>query len=99
MREKLIKITLGSVLVMNVIDAIASLLFIKYLAILEEANPVANMLMQMGDVPFVIAKTLIVSTGVYVLWENREKSLALLGTYITFVSYLALMMGFYLFLS
>ena len=60
MKEKLIKLTLGSVLVMNVVDAIASLLFIKHLAILEEANPIANMLMQMGDVPFVIAKTLIV---------------------------------------
>lgn len=99
MKEKLIKLILGSVLVMNVVDAIASLVFIKHLAVLEEANPVANLLMEMGDVPFVIAKTLIVSAGVYILWENKEKPLSLIGTYIAFVSYLSLMVGFYLFLS
>ena len=95
----MIKWALSSVLVMNAVDAIASLIFIKHLAVLEEANPIANLLMTMGDVPFVIAKTLIVSMGVYVLWENRKKSLAMVGTYVAFISYLSLMTGFYLFLS
>jgi len=99
LREKMIKWALSSVLVMNAVDAIASLIFIKHLAVLEEANPIANLLMTMGDVPFVIAKTLIVSMGVYVLWENRKKSLAMVGTYVAFISYLSLMTGFYLFLS
>ncbi len=99
MKEKIIKWTLGSVLCMNAVDAIASLVFIKHLAVLEEANPVADFLMSFGDVPFVILKTLVVSAGVYILWSNREKPLALLGTYTAFVSYSALMIGFYLFLS
>jgi hypothetical protein len=98
-KDKMIKWALSSVLVMNAVDAIASLIFIKHLAVLEEANPVANLLMTLGDVPFVILKTLIVSMGVYILWENRTKSLALLGSYVAFVSYMALMTGFYLFLS
>lgn len=99
MRDKIIKYILGSVLCMNAVDAIASLVFIKHLAVLEEANPVADFLMSFGDVPFVILKTLVVSTGVYVLWHHRKKPLALLGVYTAFVSYLALMVGFYLFLS
>jgi len=99
MRDKIIKCILGSVLCMNAVDAIASLVFIKHLAVLEEANPIAEFLMSFGDVPFVILKTLVVSTGVYVLWSHRNNPLALVGTYTAFISYLALMVGFYLFLS
>ena len=99
MRDKLIKWALGSVLCMNAVDAIASLIFIKHLAVLEEANPVADFLMSFGDVPFVIMKTLIVSVGVYVLWECRKKPLALLCTYVALLSYTSLMVGCYLFLS
>ena len=98
-RDRIIKYVLASILCMNVVDAIASLVFIKHLAVLEEANPIADALMSFGDVPFVIAKTLIVSTGVYILWENREKNLSLIGTYAAFVSYFSLMTAFYLFLS
>ncbi len=99
MRDKLIKWILGSVLCMNAVDAIASLIFIKHLAVLEEANPIAEFLMSFGDVPFVILKTLVVSTGVYVLWEFRKRPLALVATYTAFISYLSLMVGFYLFLN
>jgi len=99
MKDKLIKWALSSVLIMNGIDAIASLWFIKYKAILEEANPLAKVVMELGDVPFVVVKTLIVGMGVYVLWEKRSHPLALIGTYIGFITYMSLMWGFYLFLS
>ena len=98
MKDKLIKWALSSVLIMNGIDALASLWFIKYKAVLEEANPLAKMVMELGDVPFVILKTLIVGMGVYILWEKRKHPLALIGTYIGFMTYLSLMWGFYLFL-
>ena len=99
MKDRIIKWVLGSVLCMNAVDAISSLIFIKHLAILEEANPFAEFLMNFGDVPFVILKTLVVSTGVYILWETRHRPLALIGTYVAFLTYLSLMVGFYLFLS
>ena len=98
MKDRAIKTILSSVLCMNVVDAIASLIYIKHLKVIEEANPFAEFLMSLGDVPFVISKTLIVSMGVYILWKNREKKLARFGTYLAFAIYFCLMLAFYLFL-
>lgn len=98
MGERGLKFILGSVLCMNTVDAILSLIYIKHLSILEEANPFAGFLMSLGDIPFVIAKTGIVSFGVYVLWKNRKKQIAKVGSIVAFSTYLMLMIGFLLFL-
>ena len=98
MKDRAIKTILSSVLCMNVVDAIASLIYIKHLKVIEEANPIAEFLMSLGDIPFVISKTLIVSMGVYILWKNKKKKLARLGTYLAFITYFSLMVAFYLFL-
>ena len=98
MKDRVIKTILSSVLCMNVVDAVASLIYIKHLKVIEEANPIAEFLMSLGDIPFVISKTLIVSMGVYILWKNRKKKLARLGTYLAFTTYFSLMIAFYLFL-
>ena len=88
--NKLLKILLVSTLLFNVVDVIVSTYLIYYGAV-DEANPVMEMYLGLGIIPFILAKVVLVGGGCVILWRNREKFLARVGTYVVFSYYLSLM--------
>ena len=93
--NKLLKILLVSTLLFNVVDVIVSTYLIYYGEV-DEANPVMEMYLGLGIIPFIIAKVVLVGGGCLILWRNREKFLARVGTYVVFSYYLSLM-GYFIY--
>tara|TARA_R110002110_G_scaffold311708_1_gene525223 strand:- start:590 stop:901 length:312 start_codon:yes stop_codon:yes gene_type:complete len=88
--NKLLKILLVSTLLFNVVDVIVSTYLIYYGEV-DEANPVMEMYLGLGIIPFILAKVVLVGGGCVILWRHREKFLARAGTYVVFSYYLSLM--------
>ena len=93
--NKLLKILLVSTLLFNVVDVIVSTYLIYYGEV-DEANPVMEMYLGLGIIPFILAKVVLVGGGCVILWRNREKFLARVGTYVVFSYYLSLM-GYFIY--
>ena len=93
--NKLLKILLASTIFFNVIDLIVSSCIIYY-GMVEETNPVMEMYLSLGIIPFIIAKVVLVGGGCVILWKHREKLLAQAGIYIVFLYYLSLM-GYFIY--
>ena len=88
--NKLLKILLVSTVVFNIVDLIVSTCIIYY-GTVDEANPVMEMYLGLGIIPFILAKVVLVGGGCVILWRNREKFLARAGIYVVFSYYLSLM--------
>ena len=88
--NKLLKTLLVSTLLFNLVDVIVSTYLIYYGEV-DEANPVMEMYLGLGIIPFILAKVVLVGGGCLILWRNREKFLARVGTYVVFSYYLSLM--------
>ena len=88
--NKLLKTLLVSTLLFNFVDVIVSTYLIYYGEV-DEANPVMEMYLGLGIIPFILAKVVLVGGGCLILWRNREKFLARVGTYVVFSYYLSLM--------
>ena len=101
-RERLSAWGQGVLLVENVFDAILSLYFIKWNGTtsrtLEEANVITKIMMDYGDVPFVMFKILMVSFGVYILNKHNHTTAAQIATYACVLCYTTLLASFALFL-
>jgi hypothetical protein len=67
-----------AILVLNLIDAVCTLLVVTA-GLAVEANPLMARLLQGGTVPFMIGKQGLVSAGVLVLWRLRSNRLAVAG--------------------
>ena len=88
--NKFLKYLLVSTLLFNLVDVIVSTYLIYYGEV-DEANPVMEMYLGLGIIPFIIAKVVLVGGGCLILWRHREKFLARAGTYVVFSYYLSLM--------
>ena len=88
--NKFLKYLLVSTLLFNVVDVIVSTYLIYYGEV-DEANPVMEMYLGLGIIPFIMAKVVLVGGGCVILWRHREKFLARAGTYVVFSYYLSLM--------
>jgi len=88
--NKLLKILLVSTLLFNLVDVIVSTYLIYYGEV-DEANPVMEMYLGLGIIPFILAKVVLVGGGCVILWRRREKFLARAGIYVVFSYYLSLM--------
>ena len=88
--NKLLKILLVSTLLFNLVDVIVSTYLIYYGEV-DEANPVMEMYLGLGIIPFILAKVVLVGGGCLILWRHREKFLARAGIYVLFSYYLSLM--------
>ena len=88
--NKFLKYLLVSTLLFNVVDVIVSTYLIYYGEV-DEANPVMEMYLGLGIIPFIIAKVVLVGGGCLILWRHREKFLARAGIYVVFSYYLSLM--------
>ena len=93
--NKLLKLLLVLTVVFNIIDIIVSICVIHY-GTAEEANPVMEMYLGLGIIPFILAKVVLVGGGCVILWRHREKFLATAGTYLVFSYYLSLM-GYFIY--
>tara|TARA_B100000513_G_C11783116_1_gene145561 strand:+ start:66 stop:380 length:315 start_codon:yes stop_codon:yes gene_type:complete len=91
---KLLKTLLISTLLFNLIDIIVSINIIHYGEI-EEGNPVMKQFLNLGVIPFILAKVILVGGGCTILWCHRDRILARAGIYIVFSYYLFLMVYFY----
>ena len=93
--NKLLKNLLVLTVVFNIIDTIVSIRVIHY-GNAEEANPVMEMYLGLGIIPFIMAKVVLVGGGCVILWRHRENILARVGTYLVFSYYLSLM-GYFIY--
>tara|TARA_Y100000034_G_C6872075_1_gene398309 strand:- start:100 stop:414 length:315 start_codon:yes stop_codon:yes gene_type:complete len=87
--NKLLKILLVFTVLFNIIDLVVSICIIFYGPV-DEANPVMEMYLELGILPFIMAKVVLVGGGCVILWKHKEKSLARAGIYIVFSYYLVL---------
>ena len=88
--NRLLKTLLAFTLLFNIIDIVVSTHLIYY-GDVDEANPVMEMYLGLGIIPFIIAKVVLVGGGCLILWRRREKLLARIGIYVVFSYYLSLM--------
>ncbi len=75
-----------AVLVLNVIDAVATVLWVSDRKAIE-SNPLLAELPEMHPVLFVLIKTGLVSAGSYLLWRHRDRPLAVVSIFVAFLAY------------
>lgn len=85
-RAQWIELMLGLTLVLNLIDAVLTLLFVRA-GLAAEANPLMQELLERGPFAFVLGKLLIVSLGATLLWRCRQRTLSFAGALMALVTY------------
>lgn len=75
-----------SVLVLNLIDAVLTLLWVKA-GLATEANTLLDELVHENAVLFVLVKLALVGMGSWVLWSRRTSPVAVVGIFAAFISY------------
>ena len=58
----------------------------------REANPMMDTLLSWGPIPFVVGKLALVFLGTALLWRNRDRPLAVIGIFVLFLAYYALLL-------
>ncbi len=77
---------LALTIVWNLVDLIATV-FVVEAGLAIEANPLMDLALRVGVVPFALIKLSLVSLGVYFLWCHRERHLSVLGAVAIFFVY------------
>ena len=97
--RKWVRAMLSALLVLNLLDAYFTVLFIHQMRVIPEANPLMGLFLRMGmgAIPFVFVKTLIVTAGVAVLWRRPCDLLTQAGSYLALTLYGSTVLHFYLF--
>jgi len=88
--ERALLIATTAVITLNLFDASVTLMLIEG-NLATEANPLmATAILDWGAVGFMITKILLVSLGMFVLWNRRERRLAALGIACTAAVYVGI---------
>jgi len=97
--EKVTKTFILYILLFNAVDAFLTTKYIIELMILNENNPLMLHLIRldMGVLPFIVPKTLLVCLGCYLLWRRYDHILAQVGSYLCFIVYFTIVVHFYFF--
>ena len=74
------------VLVLNLIDAVLTLLWV-HAGLAVEANTLVDELVSEHALLFVLVKLSLVGMGSWLLWRRRESPLAVVGIFVAFVTY------------
>lgn len=74
------------VLVLNLIDAVLTLLWVRS-GLAAEANPLVEQLVNEHALAFVAAKLALVGMGSWLLWRRRESPLAVVSIFVAFIAY------------
>jgi len=80
-----------TVLVLNVIDAIMTMVWVSSGAAIE-ANPILRDLVQGDPLSFVCVKLALVSLGSLLLWRNRGHAMAVVAIFVAFLAYYFLLL-------
>lgn len=86
-----LELIVKAVLVLNMLDAVLTVIWIQT-GLATEANPVLADLVTQHPVWFVIVKVSLVSMGSLLLWWNRERPAAVVGTFLAFLVYYYLLL-------
>jgi len=82
---------IAAILVLNLFDAVLTLWW--YLSgAATEANPFMDALLEKGPLPFVSVKLGFVSGASYLLWRRRAHALSVIGVFLLFLIYYALLL-------
>ena len=81
---------LKMILIMNLIDALATLVWIR-LGLAEEENPMMAFVLENNESVFIIIKTALVILSVLLLWRIRTEMLARILIIPVFLSYVYVM--------
>jgi len=77
---------LKSVLVLNLLDAIFTLAWVRA-GLAREANPLIDSLVQQHALGFVAVKLSLVAMGYWLLWRWRQRPVAIVGIFAAFLAY------------
>ena len=77
-RDKVVRSLVLCVLMLNLFDAICTLLWVR-MGIAEEANPLLRPLLECSELTFFVVKMSIVCAGLGFLWQQREIPLVKFG--------------------
>lgn len=80
-----------ALLVLNVLDAILTLLWIAQGRAIE-ANPILRDLAHHDPLGFVLVKTTLVSLAAAFLWRHRTRPLSVVATFVAFLTYFFLLL-------
>jgi hypothetical protein len=80
-----------TVLVLNLIDAVLTLLWVR-LGLAREANALVRDLVEQHALAFVLVKLALVGLGSWLLWRRREHPLAVIGIFAAFLAYYAVLL-------
>ncbi len=86
------------VLLLNLLDAIFTLFWVGA-GLAKEANPLLQELLREYPVAFAVAKLSLVGLGSLLLWWHRQRSLAVVGIFVAFLVYYAILLHHLGFLS
>ena len=75
-----------ALLVLNVIDAVMTVLWVADRKA-SESNPLMFDLPEQHPVLFVLVKTSLVSGGTFLLWRHRDRPLAVVAIFVSFLAY------------
>jgi len=82
---------LACTVLLNLVDAIATLVAVHFGSAVE-ANPLMAHLVQQTPILFMMAKLSLVSFGVVLLWRLRERRLARFATVVAMAAYAAVLL-------
>ena len=68
----------GLVVVLNMLDAVSTLTFVR-LGAADEGNPLMDQALSWGPLLFMLAKLALVSLSVHLLWRLRDRWSAVIG--------------------
>ena len=74
------------VLVLNLLDAIFTLIWVKA-GLARESNPLIADIVSEQPVLFALAKLALVGLGSALLWIHRDRALAVIGIFVAFLAY------------
>lgn len=80
-----------TVLVLNLIDAVLTLLWVNA-GLAREANPLLAELVHEHPVIFTVGKIGLVGGGSLLLWRARNRPLAIVGIFLAFLVYYAILL-------
>lgn len=80
-----------AVVLLNLLDAVFTLVWVN-LGVAEEANALLAHVLDQSAVAFVVVKMGLVSSGLALLWSQRQHKLATGGLVIAFVTYIGLLL-------
>ena len=79
-----------AVLVMNLVDAVLTMVWVRA-GLAREANPLLDDLVSGNALLFVIVKLALVGLGSWLLWRCRSSPMAVVGIFVAFVVYYAIL--------